>query len=220
MSTLKGIASLVFDCKTATISMTAGATLLEREVIEALKKAGFAGEGFTSGAPPTRSVVELEIELLARDARFDQATCGALELQLAAALPAATEWRVGADGKARGRFAAPPPTATELEATLAKALASASPRATASRVRAESTRLVEWPESAARATVTLAAPLAASQWQPVAEAIASLEQVLAWSPGGDGETLMVWTKEPCANLATRLRGVLSPLSISVSQVDS
>lgn len=247
MLKLKGIADFAFDCKTATLTMEAGATLRESDVLEALKKDGFTGESFSATAPPPIAIIEASVELLARGARFDAATCRTVALQLAAALPMTSDWQVGADGRARGRFTATPPAPAALEALLLDALAkprSAPPAADGAtdgatgtapaavpapapaaaplewRLVRSSARLLEWPASVARANVTLAAPLAPSSWPALRTALATLEQIVAWSPGGDGTTLLVWTKEPCANLESRLSGALAPLAIAVARVDS
>lgn len=225
MLKLKGIAEFAFDCKTATLTMEAGATLRESDVLEALKKEGFTGESFSATAPPPIAIVEASVELLARGARFDAATCRTVAEQLAAALPMTSDWQVGADGRARGRFTATPPAPAALEALLLDALAKpqSTPAAAASlewRLVRSSARLLEWPASVARANVTLAAPLAPSSWPALRTALATLEQIVAWSPGGDGATLVIWTKEPCANLESRLSGALAPLAIAVARVDS
>ncbi len=226
MLKLKGIAEFAFDCKKATLTMEAGATLRESEVLAALQAGGFTGESFTASTPPPIAVVELAIELVEKDARFDRATCRAVAEQLASALPKTSDWHVGADGCARGRFTAAPPTLAELEGSLRDWLAKPS-RATGAapavfnwRPVSASARLGEWPAEVACATATLAAPLDPARWPALRTALATLEQIVAWSPGGDGSTLVIWTKEPCANLATRLGTALAPLALSVTRVDS
>lgn len=197
---------VAFDCKVATLTAAAGATLLEKDVVGALKTAGFESSDFAANAPPTTPVVVAK--LATKGDRFDAALGAKVEAALARALPTRLECVVAADGQLIARL--PADAKLDVAATTEALRRELEPL----RVELKSLEDARWPATAARAVVVVKTAHAKA-----AEAIASLSHALAVLPRDDGKSFVVFTKEPCANLADRVREKFAPLSIELESVE-
>jgi len=203
---VKGVATVAFDCKVATLTAAAGATLAEKDVVGALKAAGFEGQEFAANASPTTPVVVAR--LATKGDRFDAALGTKVEAAVARVLPKQLDGFVAADGQLIARLPA--------DAKLDVAATTEALRRELAPLDVELRTLTDerWPATVARAVV-----LVKRAHDGAAAAIASLPHALAVLPRPDGRSFVVFTKEPCANLADRVREKFAPLAIELESVE-
>jgi hypothetical protein len=206
LSALKGVSTVAFDCKVATLTMAAGSTLTEKEVVGALKTAGFESQDFAANALPMSPVVVAR--LATKGDRFDAALSAKVEAALARALPKRLECIVAADGQLIARL--PVDAKLDVAATTEALKRELAPL----EVELKSLTDERWPATATRAVVVVKRAHEGS-----AGAIASLPHVLAVLPRDDGKSFVLFTREPCANLADRVREKFAPLSIELDSVE-
>lgn len=205
MTGLKGVATVAFDCKVATLTMSAGATLAEKEVVDALKTAGFEAQEFAANAPLTTPVVVAR--LATQGDRFDDPLGAKVVAALERALPKRLDLVVAADGQLIARL--PADAKLDVAATTEALRRELEPL----KVEVKSLEDARWPATAARSVI-----LAKRPHEKAAAAIASLPHVLSVLPRADGRSWVVFTKEPCANLADRVREQFAPLSLELEAV--
>jgi len=188
-----------FDCKTAEVTMKAGATLASDAAEKALKDAGFGMKEFSGGPPPSIAVARARIRTK-KAAPPPAEAIVALAAELPRELSAIGELFVEPDG----RFTALVKKDAKLEVDkLAAALARRD-------LVVEGMEALSWPQSAAGYMVTVRAAAEAGKRDSTRAAIEKIDNVLAAFGDASGQSFVVYTREPCANLEARLRDALRP----------
>jgi len=212
LGALAGVAEVKFDCKTATVTMKGDATLAPESAEKALHDAGFPMKSFSGGPPPSlpvlRALVRTKAGLppsAAVLARLEGDL--ARELSAAAGLADITDLSVEPDGRltAQGKADA------KLDAAaLSSALATRGLVAGEVETRA-------WPRTATAYSATLRGPTDAAAVAKARAAIEAIDNVVAAIACADGPWRIV-TREPCANVETRLRAALRAAGFELAEV--
>jgi hypothetical protein len=207
LGALAGVADVKFDCKTATVSMKADAKLESKAAEKALVDAGFGMKEFIDGAAPSFAVARAQLkskqgEPLSAD------VVGKLASVLAKELPQLAEVVIEPDGRLTALVK---PDAKFEQAALEKML-----------FGSDVTGAVEmrtWPRTA---TAYVAAIRGAKDAAARAKARAEIEKIdtVAGALERADGSFLVFTKEPCANLAAKMQEALKPAGVEVGKVDA
>jgi len=215
---LAGVGDVTFDCKTATIRMKGEATLDKAAVEKALTGAGCKIGEFTARERPSFAVVTVTLkEIGARGpsgASAGTSISGApsvakLEQELPRELPELTDLFLESNGRAtllvrEGRSL----DEAALKAALAKR-----------QLAAEDLSTKRWPTSAARKVAVVKEMSGVEAHAKARAAIEGISNVLAAIARPDGGSFMVFTREPCANLESRLREALRAAGLDLAGIE-
>jgi hypothetical protein len=219
LSPLKDVASVAFDCKSATIVMKPGAKLEKSAIEAALKNAGFGMGEMSEGARPTFVVVRAQVAAKSAGAAPNSpppsaAALTALASELPRDLPAISDCFVEPDGRAT---------------LLVRDEAKGKVDAASLRAALEKRELVlaafeerHWPKSAASYVATVRAADAATRLRASARpAIESIDNVTAaLADRADATRFVVFTTEPCANLEAKLRDALGKAKLELVKLEA
>jgi hypothetical protein len=190
LSTFAGVGEVTYDCSTATVRMTNGATLDRDAVAAALGAQNFKLKSFTSSPPPTEHASVFRVSGMSPRDRE------AVEGLVRGSLPAGAA--VTIDSLGLGVIIADQAVARE---TIAGALAN-----TELTVRDCDTR--EWPRTCARYEVELAGVDAAA-WPAASETLSAVDKVLAAQIFVEQRRAVLWLKEPCSQIERRVREAMA-----------
>lgn len=218
MGKLAGVASVAFDCKLATVRMAGDATLQEKEVRAAIESLGYKPGTFSAQEPPTLPVLLARVAATAASApasaapspSFDAAALARIEAAVARAVALPSSLESGSDGRVFVRLASESKLdVAAIEARLRREL------------REQRIELVELTAARWRTTTTrYAVKLRSADGGAALAALAALPQVCGVLRHADGASFTLFTREPCANLAARVRETLLEQRLELASIEA
>jgi len=209
LGALAGVGDVKFDCKTATVTMKPDATLASEVAEKALKDAGFGMKSFAGGPPPGFVVVHAKLK--SKDGTpIGDADSARIEQVLKNQLPSLRDVFVEFDG----RLTALAKDDAKLEAADVESALRANVN-----VDVDALEKKSWPKTATAYVATLPASqareaCARGKARVAAESIDTVAGVVTQRDGA----LLVYTKEPCANLEAKLKQAFHDAGVELETV--
>jgi hypothetical protein len=194
---------VAYDCKTATITMKAGATLSQEDVSAALSKSGFRMTNFRQGSPETQEVHLFRVTGMAPEKHAE--VCRVLR----ASLSGATDVVVDSTGRAAVVTAKrESATADSLERVLAR-----------EGCGLEGLERKVWPRIGAVYEVTVPAMRGATASEEVRNIVSRQEKVVAAFVFENTKTVQLHLKEPCDRIEEAVRAALREKGYQVERFE-